>query len=61
MIVCLHFYLKGLSMAKEVEAGYWECSALTKKGLNQLFSEAIRVVLYPPPPKQKSRKKCVIL
>ncbi|KAI9595634.1 rac gtpase [Syncephalis fuscata] len=54
-------YPQGLQMAKEVRAvKYLECSALTQKGLKNVFDEAIRAVLCPVQPK-KAGKKCMIL
>ena len=48
-------------MAKDVHAvKYLECSALTQRGLKQVFDEAIRAVLCPPP-KAGRRKQCVLL
>ena len=48
-------------MAKEVGAvKYLECSALTQKGLETVFDEAIRVVQYAEP-KPKKGSKCSIL
>ncbi|TGJ68257.1 Rho GTPase protein rac1 [Orbilia oligospora] len=55
-------FANGVSVAKEIGAvKYLECSALTQKGLKNVFDEAIRAVLMPAPkPKQKS-KVCTIL
>jgi len=55
-------YPQGMGMAKDIGAvKYLECSALTQKGLKNVFDEAIRAVLSPPP--RKAAKKptgCVI-
>ncbi|KAG0172031.1 Rho GTPase protein rac1 [Apophysomyces sp. BC1034] len=54
-------YTQGVQMAKEIGAvKYLECSALTQKGLKNVFDEAIRAVLSPPPTSNR-RKNCTIL
>ncbi|KAL7268617.1 Rho GTPase protein rac1 [Rhizina undulata] len=54
-------YPQGIQRAKEINAvRYLECSALTQKGLKNVFDEAIRAVLMPAP-KPKAQKKCTIL
>jgi len=54
-------YPQGLAMMKEITAvKYVECSALTQKGLKQVFDEAIRSVLNPIV-KEKRKKKCKFL
>lgn len=52
---------QGERLAKDLKAvKYVECSALTQKGLKNVFDEAILAALEPPVPK-KSKKKCLIL
>uniref|UniRef100_A0A915LX10 Uncharacterized protein n=7 Tax=Meloidogyne TaxID=189290 RepID=A0A915LX10_MELJA len=52
--------VQGHQMAKDIKAvKYLECSALTQVGLKQVFDEAIRAVLCPPPPKPK--RTCGVL
>merc|ERR1719393_220245 len=53
---------EGMEMAKTIGAvKYLECSALTQKGLKNVFDEAIRVVLVPPQAPKGGKKKCAIL
>lgn len=54
-------YSQGLQMCKDIGGvKYLECSALTQKGLKQVFDEAIRAVLSPRKP-VKAKKGCALL
>jgi Ras-related C3 botulinum toxin substrate 1 len=49
-------------MTKDIGAEkYLECSALTQKGLKNVFDEAIRAVLSPASVRTKKKKGCLIL
>eukprot|EP00092_Neocalanus_flemingeri_P059756 GFUD01071530.1.p1 GENE.GFUD01071530.1~~GFUD01071530.1.p1 ORF type:complete len:189 (-),score=38.00 GFUD01071530.1:228-794(-) len=53
-------YLQGLELAKEVDAQeYVECSARTRKGVENVFDKAIKVAFRYPVPKK--RKGCQVL
>ncbi len=54
-------YPVAMQMAKDIGAvKYLECSALTQKGLKQVFDEAIRAVLCPKKVERK-KKTCNVL
>ena len=51
---------QGEKLARELKAvKYVECSALTQKGLKNVFDEAILAALEPPEPKKN--RKCSLL
>ncbi|KAK7898215.1 hypothetical protein WMY93_019068 [Mugilogobius chulae] len=49
----------GEELAKKLNVKYVECSAKTKRGVKNVFDEAILAALEPPD--TKSKKKCVLL
>jgi len=52
---------QGQKLANKIRAvKYLECSALTQRGLKQVFDEAVRAVLRPQPIRKRQRK-CSIL
>ena len=54
-------YSQAVQMSKDIGAAkYLECSALTQKGLKNVFDEGIRAVLSPPA-RPKKKKGCLIL
>lgn len=51
----------GEKLAQRINAlKYLECSALTQKGLKQVFEEAVRCVINPQPQKKPGRSCCVL-
>ncbi|EMS11218.1 Rho family GTPase [Entamoeba histolytica HM-3:IMSS] len=53
---------EGEKLAKDIKAVcYMECSALTRSGLNQVFDEAIHIVLNKNQPQKSSHKMCTLL
>ncbi|KAJ3365984.1 small GTP-binding protein domain [Allomyces macrogynus ATCC 38327] len=53
---------QGEALARELHMEkYVECSALTQRGLKNVFDEAIVAALAPPAPKKPKKPKCVIM
>ncbi|XP_070493976.1 ras-related C3 botulinum toxin substrate 1-like [Chironomus tepperi] len=52
-------YPQGQTLATRIGAiKYVECSALTQRGVSEVFEEAIQAVLNPP--KLKSKRRCIL-
>lgn len=52
---------QGQKLSNKIRAvKYMECSALTQRGLKQVFDEAVRAVLAPEPLKRRQRK-CIVM
>ena len=61
MTLALRLTRAGAACAREIGAvRYLECSALTQKGLKNVFDEAIRSVLNPAPREKRKKSGCVI-
>ncbi|KAJ3135413.1 Ras- C3 botulinum toxin substrate 3 [Physocladia obscura] len=55
-------FQQGMQCAKEIGAvKYLECSALTQKGLKNVFDDAIRAVFAPPPKKTRGKEGVCLL
>jgi len=55
-------YEQGLLCAKRINArGYMECSALTQKGLKEVFDRTIRITLDPKPEKKRRKLRCILV
>lgn len=54
---------QGKQKARQIKAlKYMECSALTRRGVKEIFDEALTsVVIRPPPPPSKSGGSCLVL
>jgi len=52
----------GEGMARDIKAvGFMECSALTQKGLKNVFDEAIKCVVFPNKGSKSKGPKCILL
>jgi len=58
---CITF-AQGEALAKQIKAVcYMECSALTQKGLKNVFDEALKCVIFPDRGRRKAKSGCVLL
>ncbi|KAF8888156.1 P-loop containing nucleoside triphosphate hydrolase protein [Gymnopilus junonius] len=55
-------FSQGDAMARDIGAHkYCECSAFTHQGVNNVFKEAMRVAIIPPPPPSKGpQTSCIV-
>ncbi|KAJ3072950.1 Rho GTPase protein rac1 [Podochytrium sp. JEL0797] len=55
-------FQQGMQCCKEIGAvKYLECSALTQKGLKNVFDDAIRAVFAPPVQRRQKGNGCLVL
>ena len=55
-------HAQGLELKKEISAvKYLECSSVSRKGLKQIFDEAVRVVLSPNERSKKRKRFCTLM
>eukprot|EP01095_Lingulamoeba_sp_RSL-Kostka_P003934 TRINITY_DN1504_c0_g1_i1.p1 TRINITY_DN1504_c0_g1~~TRINITY_DN1504_c0_g1_i1.p1 ORF type:complete len:195 (+),score=63.38 TRINITY_DN1504_c0_g1_i1:111-695(+) len=55
-------YKEGLDLAEKIEcSNYFECSALTQKGVKEIFERAVRTVFQGDETKKIKKKSCTLL
>lgn len=53
---------QGMDLRRQINAAkYIECSSVTRKGLKQVFDEAVLVAVNPTKSRKKSKRKCTII